>query len=461
MPTIQLDMLGGSNRTRSRVSDSQATINYYLEVDPDGRGGGVLYSTPGITQFADITVGPCRGMSVMANVLYGVFGTGLYSVSSLGASTYLGAIGGTDPVGIDNNGTQLMIVTGTQGYIYTVSGGLSSIADPDFQPSYTCDVVDSYFVIAYAGTDQWAVSAINDGTSWNALDFASATSSFGPIVAIKGFRSEVWVFKEKTTEPWFNAANPVGNPFSRQESGIMQRGCAARYSVATDSQAIYWLGDDLVVYAAQGYQPQRISNHAIEYDIAQLTDPSTARGWTYTDEGHSFYVLSFPDGKTWCFDIATGLWHQRLSHEDTRWRAEWYAYCYGKHLVGDAVEGLIGELSLDVYAEYSNPMRSERVGKVVSTDNRSLFVNRVEIVFESGSGSLTVNPIVYLEVSTDGGRTFSDPIATNTGLTGSYRYRAVWGPLGSGEAFMFKVWTTDPHCRTIVAASMDAEAGAW
>src|SRR5574343_1014520 len=155
MPNVRLDFLGGSNRTRSPVSDSQTTVNYYFEAHEDGRSGGVLYSTPGLTQFADTTVGPCRGMSVMAGVLYVVSGTGLYSIDSAGNETYLGAIGGTDPVGIDNNGTQLMIVTGTQGYIYTVTGGLVYITDPDFQPSYTCDVVDSYFVIAYAGTDQW------------------------------------------------------------------------------------------------------------------------------------------------------------------------------------------------------------------------------------------------------------------------------------------------------------------
>lgn len=461
MPNVKLDFIGGSNRTRSPVSDSQTAINYYVETDKAGRSGGVLYSTPGLTEFAEVGQGPCRGLSVMGNRLYGVFGNSLYRINSDGTADNLGPIGESGPVGIDNNGTQLMVVTGAQGYIYTTGGGLVSITDPDFQPSYTCDVVDSYFVIAYVGTNQWAVSAINDGTSWNALDYSSATSSFGNIVAVKGFRSEVWVFKRLTTEVWYNAANAVGNPFSRQESGIMQRGCAARYSVATDANAIYWLADDGRVYAAQGYTPQPISSYAVEYDIGQTDNIQDARGFTYTMEGHSFYVLSFPDGKTWVYDTGEGVWHQRVSLDSTRWRGEWYANCYRRHLVGDATTGQVGELSLDVYEEYGDDMRSERIGTVLSSDGRQLFVNRVEVFMESGKGSLTENPKVYLEVSTDGGRTWSDPMETNTGLTGAYRTRCVWGPLGSGENFMFKVWTTDPYCRNIVAASIDAEAGSW
>ncbi|MFE1676613.1 hypothetical protein ACFMJE_18460, partial [Acinetobacter baumannii] len=81
-----------------------------------------------------------------------------------------------------------------------------------------------------------------------------------------------------------------------------------------------------IVYRAVGYTGKRISTHAIEYAIQSYSTITDAIAFTYQQEGHSFYVLTFPTAdKTWVFDVSTELWHERAGFVDgefTRHRAQ-------------------------------------------------------------------------------------------------------------------------------------------
>jgi hypothetical protein len=69
-----------------------------------------------------------------------------------------------------------------------------------------------------------------------------------------------------------------------------------------------------IVYRANGYTAQRISTHAVEWQIQQYGNLSDAIAYTYQQDGHSFYVLIFPSANTtWVFDVATSLWHERAA----------------------------------------------------------------------------------------------------------------------------------------------------
>jgi hypothetical protein len=98
---------------------------------------------------------------------------------------------------------------------------------------------------------------------------------------------------------------------------FIQHGCAAKYSVAQMGDALFWLSQDKqggnVVLKGQGYQAERISTHAIEVAIASYAVKSDAIGYTYQQEGHQFYVLTFPTAdRTWVYDLVTGEWHERV-----------------------------------------------------------------------------------------------------------------------------------------------------
>ena len=432
----------------------------FPEFDETARGKGALYGIPGLTLFSEPTSGYCRGSTVMGGTAYFVYGGQLYQVLSNGTAGALGAVGGTGPVSIANNGTQMLIVNGSQGYVYTTGTGMANIVDADFLASYTCDYISGYFIVAGVGSGTWAVSELDDAMSWNALNRGVAESSPDGIVAIKKFNGEVHILGENSREVWYNAANPTANPFSPNQGAQIDRGCIARYSVATDMNAIYWLGDDLVVYAASQYTPTPISNNAINFDIANTANPEDAIGFTFNDQGHYYYVLSFPDGKTWVYDITTKLWHRRQSYGIDRWRAVWPVFAYGKTLFGDYLDNVIGEQDYDTFTEYGDYLKWERTCQPITQGNNLIFMDRFEIVMESGTGPNITNPVVYLEYSTDGGRTFCDPIAANYGMAGHYRWRTFWTALGSGENFTMRIWGSDAFRRNIVDASISFDVGA-
>ena len=68
------------------------------------------------------------------------------------------------------------------------------------------------------------------------------------------------------------------------------------------NNGIFWLGQDArgqgMVYRSNGYTGQRISTHAVEWQIQQYGTLSDAIGYTYQQDGHSFYVLIFPTANT-------------------------------------------------------------------------------------------------------------------------------------------------------------------
>ena len=456
---VPFPIVGGANRTRSAAADSQTTVNLFPEFDAESRGKGTLYGVPGLTEFCDTGTGTCRGAHVMSGIAYFVYGGTLFQVLSDGTAGSLGAIGGTSPVSMADNGTQMLIVNGAQGYVYATGTGLTSVTDADFLPSYTCDYISGYFIVAEVGTGTWAVSEPDDPLSWNPLNRAVAESSPDGIQAIKKFNGEIHILGDSSREVWYNAANPTASPFSPNKGASIDRGCIAKYSVDSDLYAIYWLGDDLVVYAASNYSPTPISNDALNYDIANTPNPQDAIGFCYQDQGHYYYVLTFPEGKTWVYDITTKLWHRRQSIGVERWRGQWAVRCYGKTLFGDFTSSLIGESDYDAFTEYGDALRWERTAAPLTQGNNGIFLDRFEIVLESGTGAGAVNPAVFLEYSTDGGRTFCDPIAANYGKVGEYKWRTFWCQLGYGENFSLRIWGSDPYRRNIVDASISFEVG--
>lgn len=457
---VPFPIIGGANRTRSAAADSQTTVNLFPEFDQEARGKGALYGVPGLTQFSDTNIIGCRGSVVMDGVPFFVYGGTLFQVLSDGSAGALGSIGGAGVVSMATNGTQILIVNGAQGWVYSAGTGLQNITDSDFLPSYTCDYISGYFIVAEVGTGTWGVSELDDATSWNAINRGNAESSPDGIQAIKRFNGEVHILGENSREVWYNAANPTANPFSPNQGAQIDRGTIARYSVDSDVHGIYWLGDDLVVYMASPYAPVPISSDAINYDISRTPNPQDARGFCYQDQGHFYYVLSFPEGKTWVYDITTKLWHQRKSFGQSNWRGIWPCRAYGQWLFGDTIGTVVGKQDYDVFTEYGDALRWERTAAPLTQGNNTIFLDRVEIVMESGTGANSTNPVCYLEVSTDGGRTFADPVAANYGKAGDYRWRTFWCGLGSGENFTLRFWGSDPYRRNIVDASVSFDVGA-
>lgn len=462
-------------KSRSLPVSAQRVVNLYAEVQPpDAKAPLVLFGTPGLTLFATVGDGPIRGKHYMAGVLYVVSGEKLFSVTSGASATEIGTVGGSSTVAqMSDNGTQLGILVGptnTELFVYNRNTAtLSQVTDPDYPGAISMTYMDGYTIFAAVDSGQFFITNLLDTTNFDALDYATAEGAPDNNVAVIADHRELWVFGQETTEVWYNSG-AADFPFDRLSGAFLERGCLASLSVAKADNTVLWLGDDKIVYRADGYKPMRISTHAIESEIDGWANPELAEAFTYSQEGHAFYVLTSPEA-TLVYDIASGLWHQRESFNSAgeslgRWRARCYptggagnsVLVYGKRLVGDYVDGKIWELDLSGYAEGENVLKSVATSATIHKEGRFLTHSRLEIEFETGVGLTTgqgSDPQAILRWSDDDGRTWSNELSRSIGAIGAYKGRAIWTRLGRSRSRIYEVTISDPVKRVIIAANAE------
>lgn len=447
----ELPLKSGSGRSKPITVES--LVNLYPEQSEESAKGRVtLHGCPGLDLFTTCGDGPIRGLHKMANILYAVSGQRLYSVNSSGVATDLGDINGAELVTIADNGTQLCIVSGSRGYIYSVVGGLVEISDTDFPGADSVAFLDGYFI--FNNSSQFFISALYDGTDFDALDFASAESNPDPLIKVLVDHRELWLFGDDTVEVWQNVGS--GDfPFARISGAINEKGLIAKNSVVQMDNSVLWLDQDGIVRrAAGGYAPARISTHAIEYKIS-LGDYERAEAFTYSQEGHEFYVLSIPNSGTFVFDAATQLWHERKSYLKDRWRVSTYTKAYNKPLVGDIYNGNIYELNLDSYSENGDPLIVEMVFPPVENDGDRFTLHSFQLDMEAGVGGQT-SPQVMMQISRDG-KVWGNEAWRSFGKDGDYLRRVIWRRLGQHRTAHIKCSISDAAKRAVYAAYIQGE----
>lgn len=318
------------------------------------------------------------------------------------------------------------------------------------------------------GTGQWFISALYDSSSIDALQFASAEAQPDPLYRSLVINREVWLFGAKTIEPWQNAgASPF--PFARISGAVMNRGTIAPLSPTEVNGAACWLGDDLIVYMAQGYQPQRISNFAIEEFLRQFAADdevgvADAEGSTYTQAGHTFYVLKLPAaGYTFVFDLTTQVWHERRSGTQLE-PAVWNVTCltaWGSKVYAGYTDGLVGILDLDAFTEFGEPIRSAGITPPLFNDGNRATLSVLELECELGVGLSAgqgSDPLVMLRWSDDGGATWSNQRDMSIGRTGQRIDRAMARRMGLFRQRTYEFSISDPVKRAFYGYRFDGTA---
>jgi hypothetical protein len=269
---------------------------------------------------------------------------------------------------------------------------------------------------------------------------------------------ELWVFGKSTTEVWYNSGN-ASFPFERAQGGFIERGCRAPGSIAKTENSVIWLGDDLAVYAAPGYQAQRISTPQIEKMIASASDAASAWGYVYRQEGHNFYALTFSD-LTLCYDFTTGSWHRRRSRGIDRWRVSALSQIGDRHIAGDYATGDLYELSLDTYDDGGDEIEREIVTSHITATGGRISLAEVFVDFEPGVGTGSgqgEDPQAALDWSDDGGATWSNELWRAIGPAGDRAYRATWARLGAFRRRALRIRISDPVKVAIAGIYIRAE----
>lgn len=470
---MKTPILGATYVARSVNAANSRMVNLFPEVVPEGgKEPGFLLRCPGLRRLTSVGLGPIRGLWAYGGYGFVVSGASLYRIDDSYVTTLIGTLSGTGPVSMADNGTQLFIACNGPSFIYDVTTGvLVQITDPDFPGAKTVGYIDGYFVFSEPNSQRLWTTALLSGTDVDALDFASAEGDPDNIVGLIVDHREIWVFGTKTVEVWYDAGG-TDFPLARIQGAFNEIGCAAPFSIAKMDNGLFWLGADArgtgIVYRANGYKGDRISNHGMEWQIQQYSDISDAVAYTYQQDGHAFYVLSFPSANvTWVYDVATNAWHERAGWDAgrfTRHRSSCQMFFNNETIVGDYENGNIYAFDHDVYAddtEIQRWLRSWRAlptGKnnLTSTQHHSLQIDiEAGVGLSSGQGS---DPELMLRWSDDAGHTWSSGRQIKMGKMGEYGRRVIFRRLGATDKLRDRVYEltgTDP----VKIAIMGAELG--
>jgi hypothetical protein len=455
---MRIGLVGGTSQERSLPFQAQRTINLYPVIDQQGKEPAALYATPGLINFGMASSGRTRGMFSSDNGrAFTVSGAGVYEIESNGTTTLRGTVANTTGnVSLAENRTQLAVCDGQNLYILTYSNNnFAKVTDPDFPGAGTVESLDSYFIVNEPDTDRFYLSDLTDGSSWNALQFASAESAPDKLKRIKRSFGQLWLLGERTGEIWTNTGDRTFT-FEKYSGGDLEVGILAPHSAVSISNSLIWVGRDEkgdgAVYITEGFTPQIISTSPIERLIQNATNKEDMRAYIYQQDGYTFYCLTGGGLETTlCYELKTRQWHERayLNAQGgfSQHLAKEVIYAFGKHLAGDRRNGNIYELSLDAYDDAGDPKKWQRIYTHVSNENQRIKYNRLDIGVETGVGLQNgqgSDPKCTLFVSKDGGRTYSNGIVKSMGAAGKYQTNVTFRNFGVAEQLTFKLEGTDP-----------------
>jgi hypothetical protein len=454
------NIVQGENSGRAKSVSCTSLDNFYPEVNVSGKSKSVsaLIGCPGYRTVSELyTTGYTRcKYTTSTERLFEIVYNRVYEMSVDEVYTLRGTINTfSGSCSISDNGVQLLIVDGTNGYTYNLSTNtLAVITDINFPPGATVSIfTDGYFLVNESNTGRFWFSTLYDGASWNGLDFATAEYSADILQGItKTSNGTIWMIGKRTVELWQNVGID-DLPWRRIQGAVKEAGCSAPDSIASNGDQVFWLGYGAnghgSIYMGSGYESQKISTHAIEYQIKQYSNIDAADSFCYSDEGHSFYVINFGSEATLVYDITTGEWHKRSTYnydtgESARQSSRCYTFFNGKHYVGNYVNCKSSEMNLDIYTDNGLLIKRAITTNHINDENRMLQHLKLEIELEKGIGLNNEDaPEFEVLFSNDNGNTWIYTNKLSAGSIGEFTNRAILRRLGSARDRVYRLVFTD------------------
>lgn len=458
------NFIGPAYRSRSATIAADTLKNLYPEIAENKSDvkQATYYGTPGLKLFLAVGTHRCRGQYSQDALTLAVYGGMLYQINIPAATSIpIGAVPDDNtPVFFASNGRggeQVALLTAGKLYIYSTSTSTFTgpVVLPLSNPGTSLDFLNGYFILSEANTVRVWYSALENGLSWNALNFFAVSRTSTNVIGVKVLRDLLWVFQSQTALVYYDSGDSL-NPFVPYPGSVMQEGAVNAYSIAVLGESVYWCAQDNQgrhrFVSATTYAPTVISTPPISFALASYPAIDTVEVLAYEQEGHPFVVWTIPGQQTWAWDTREQQWHERTSMDimtgsDLPWRARGTASNNGLIFVGDAFNGNLYTLDLDTFQDNGQTIARERTAPYLSAENQWLFLDRVELGIQAGVGLLDgSDPQVMLSLSRDSGETWTPPVATSMGKIGSYLTRAIWRRLGRARAdrLVIKIRQTDP-----------------
>jgi hypothetical protein len=484
---MRFGFCSGSYTSRSTAVADEECINLFPEsVESQGtvapakayggataQGQKALFWTPGEKLFTALPDSPTRGSIEILGRTFAVGGSKFCEVNADKTNTVLGAISNDGlPASLAATNIQVAIVAAGGLWCFDLATNtLTEVTGKLVGVPLQVGATDSYFIVTLKGTNKFQVSSPLDGTTWPGLQVSAIEVFPENIRSLIVNHREPQIFGYRNMQPFQDTG--TDEVFDPIQGAMQEFGSAATFGPAKLDNSVFWIGEDergsiMAWRQGQGYSQQRVSTHAVEYDLGTYSKAQIAGivSYAYQDGGHAFWVVYIPGAKwTWVYDVAESLWHKRQSNGGPHW--SWnYVYAFGKHLVGDWNTGNLYELSLAYYDDNETAITRVRRPPTIKDELKRIPHRELRIEFAMGQGpqpALTDTegnpraPQAMLRMSDDGGLTWGNEHWRDCGKAGQFGLFARWLRLGMPRRRVYELTMTDPVPWVIVEAYLNPE----
>jgi hypothetical protein len=378
-----------------------------------------------------------RGGINWNGVCYRVMGTKLVTVSSNGAVSILGDVGGpvSTLVTLDYSFDRLAIASGGRLYYWNSALGLVQVTDPDLGIVLDVVWVDGYFMTT-DGTSL-IVTELLDPTQVNPLKYGSSEVDPDPVVALLKLRNEVYALNLNTIEVFDNVGGEFF-PFQRIDGAQIQKGVLGTFACCVYLENIAFLGSGRneapAIYIGSNATATKISTQEIDMILLNYTEAQLAlvKLEARNDKSHNHLYVHLPD-KTLVFDasaskeLGENVWFTLTTSVVgfNQYRARNLVWAYDKWLIGDPQSNSVGYMVQDIGSHYGQQVRWEFGTTIVYNEGNGAIFNELELVSLTGSVALGKDPKISTSYSVDG-KSWSQDRSISVGTTGNTRKRIVW-----------------------------------
>lgn len=446
------------------------------------RGG--LTTMPGSRKFATIpNTGSYRGMFTLSGSIYTIFFTNvgsnnaeIFKIDSSGVVTTVGSmssVGGDIPV-IDNNGLVACIVwpDANKTFFYDDATGAVQETSADFQTFEaetggvrSVTFIDGYFVFntnesVFIGS----LLATNSGKTFNSLNFVKPFLR-EKAIKVLSVRGDLVVMGENTTKFYSNIGG-ADFPFQEVPGATIFKGISGERNAIEYDNSMFFVGGGVEernsIWRVVGSGAvEKISTDAVDRSIDSALGASgeDLEVSAFSLDGRAFLTVG-DSSNCWCFDMQSSsvkgipVWVKwSYSSSDFPMYFPFIRESYNKvfHVFNNDLHYLTYETSeIEDAASSRNHTFSSQY---LQNQSDGMIINRLELVMETGIGndpdlSITdTDPQVTLELSDDGGRTWTSRGSRSIGKNARYEQRLKWDRLSFSPVsriFRFSCQTTLP-----------------
>lgn len=464
------EFVGGFYQALAPYEGADQAVNLFVETRqvPGSAKQITLYGVPGRLPEATLATTGCRGWFSQDGIVLVTVGDVVYQRTAAGTYASLGTIlDDGAPVSYASNGLggdQIGIVGGGQlKVIDTTTMTLSAAIALPFANPVMIAFQDGYGLINEADTPTVWFSALEDFTSWDALDFFARSVSSDNLIAIASTRDRVWVLGSETTTQYYDSGD-VDTPWVPYPGTTVQVGIVTPRSLSIHADHLRFIGHRAaegaqVFEATTGGEPQVISTPPIAQFLRACVTLDNAEVLAVERNGHLFTIWTCPSSpaaiQSYGYDAREQIWSawagwNSTTGSYTRWGGRGATVADQTTLVGDATTGVVSTLNLDTYTDNGAVLMRERIAPYLGARPQWSFVSQVQLLAQAGVGLSGTGqgsaPTAELLVSRDGAKTWISAGAATLGALGTYLARTIWRRVGRvrQDLLVLRVRQSDP-----------------